>query len=59
MKCQACGSEKQNHDCKAGYFKKNLSEEGAIKEEPKAEAPKTEDPQGEDTETKETATSSA
>lgn len=59
----ACGSEKESHDCKGSYFKKNLSTEGAVKEEPKDEAPKdkapqTEAPQGEGTQTPETARSS-
>lgn len=36
MRCMACGAEKKEHDCRSDHFKKNLSTEGAVKEEPKA-----------------------
>lgn len=54
MTCMVCGAEKVEHDCKGSYFKKNLSTDGAVKEEPKDEAPN-----GECSETPETARSSA
>lgn len=53
-RCMCCGSEKVSHDCKGDHFKKNLSEEGAVKEEPKPQTPN-----GEGREVQETTKSSA
>lgn len=52
MTCMCCGSDKEDHDCKSDHFKKNLSTEGAVKEESKT------DPKGEGTEAEDTTKSS-
>lgn len=54
MRCMCCGTEKVDHDCKSDHFKKNMSVEGAVKEEPK-----TTDPNIEGREVQETTKSSA